>query len=91
MIPVIARKYRLGEFHAFDGGGRRFLYLVQSAGIFEMDEMSAKLLDRLRDCELAHEDLLAELIGQGISEIEIEVLERAADFGGRFGLFAVRR
>ena len=30
MIPVIARKYRLGEFHAFDGGGRRFLYLVQS-------------------------------------------------------------
>ena len=32
--------------------------------------MSAKLLDRLRNCELAHEDLLAELIGQGISEIE---------------------
>ena len=39
--------YRLGEFHAFEGGGRQFLYLVPSAGIFELDEPSTAILKRL--------------------------------------------
>ena len=33
--------FQLGEFHQFSGGGRRFLYTVPSAGIFELDDVSA--------------------------------------------------
>jgi len=31
------RTYSLGEFHSFEGGGRRFIYLVPAGAIFEMD------------------------------------------------------
>lgn len=51
--------FRLGEFHAFWGGGRRFLYTVPSAGIFELDETAAAVLARLTEGDAAEEDLLA--------------------------------
>jgi uncharacterized protein len=37
------------EFHHFQGAGRRFLYLVPSAAIFELDEVGAAVLDLLAD------------------------------------------
>ena len=37
--------YRLGEFHEFEGG--RFLYLVPSAGIFELDAACKAVIARL--------------------------------------------
>jgi uncharacterized protein len=51
--------YRLGEFHAFEGGGRRFIYLVPSAGIFELDAASSAVLDRLSQSEATHAELAA--------------------------------
>jgi len=60
--------FRLGEFHEFSGGGRRFLYTVPSAGIFELDETSTAVLARLSQGEAAQEDLFqiadAETIGE---------------------------
>src|SRR5271165_5550977 len=51
--------YRLGEFRAFEGGGRRFLYLVPSAGIFELDEPSSAVLERLEQGEATGVELAA--------------------------------
>lgn len=51
--------YRLGEFHAFEGGGRKFLYLVPSAGIFELDEDSTAVLRRLERGEADRAELAA--------------------------------
>ncbi len=52
-------KYRLGEFHAFEGGGRQYLYLVPSAGIFELDSPSLAVLRRLEQGEASRADLAA--------------------------------
>jgi uncharacterized protein len=62
--------YRLGEFHAFEGGGRNFLYLVPSAGIFEVDGPVAAVLARLERGDatraelgaIAGEDVIDELL-----------------------------
>jgi uncharacterized protein len=51
--------YRLGEFHQFEGGGRKFVYLVPSAGIFELDDASSGVLDRLARGEAARDELVA--------------------------------
>ena len=47
------------EFHEFSGGGRRFLYTVPSAGIFELDDVSAAVLSRLSQGEATQEELIA--------------------------------
>lgn len=52
-------QYRLGEFHAFEGGGRKFLYLVPSAGIFEVDDPAAAVLGRLKQGPATREELIA--------------------------------
>jgi uncharacterized protein len=51
--------FRLGEFHEFSGGGRRFLYTVPSAGIFELDDTAAGVLARLSQGEATQEELIA--------------------------------
>lgn len=62
------RTYRLGEFHAFQAAGRRYLYLVPSGGIFEVDEIAAAVLDRLAGVGVPFERLVADLASRGISE-----------------------
>jgi uncharacterized protein len=71
VAPVTAQEaiYRLGEFRAFEGGGKKFLYLVPSAGIFELDPAAESVLKRLTQggasyeelCALASEDVIEEL------------------------------
>jgi uncharacterized protein len=51
--------FRLGEFHSFSGGGRRFVYTVPSAGIFELDDVSSSVLALLADGEKPEQELLA--------------------------------
>ena len=65
MTAAVERAYRLGEFHTFEAAGKRFLYLVPSAGIFELDDLAAIALDRLREGALSREDLLQEIIEAG--------------------------
>ena len=38
---------RRGEFHAFSGGGSRFLYLVPSAAVVQIDDLSQAVLETL--------------------------------------------
>src|SRR5713226_7933092 len=66
--------YRLGEFHPFEGAGRRFLYLVPAGAIFEMDEAAGTLIDRLREAETPHEQLVTDLAERGFPSDDAEEL-----------------
>jgi uncharacterized protein len=63
----ITRVYRLGEFHAFEAAKRRFIYLVPAGAVFELDDAAAKLIERLKQGETAHEELMEELVSSGCS------------------------
>lgn len=66
MSTTDVRVYRLGEFHSFEAAGRRFVYLVSGGAIFEMDRAAAILIDHLKDGATPHDQLIAELVAQGI-------------------------
>ena len=51
--------YRLGEFHQFSADGRVYLYLTESAGIFEIDGAAQRTLEALRNGERTREALIA--------------------------------
>lgn len=63
--------YRLGEFHAFQGGGQEYLYLVPSGAIFALDELSSAIINRLRCGERTAEELEADLAPQGFSAADL--------------------
>ena len=67
MTATETRTYRAGEFHSFEGGGRRFLYLVPAGAVFELDSAAEKLLDRLRTGHADHDELMSELVAAGHS------------------------
>ncbi len=75
MIPVEAPLYRLGEFHSFKSEGRRFVYLPAGA-IFEIDDSTSLVMDRLAGRPVSHEQLLKDLAGQGFGSGEAEELIR---------------
>ena len=76
MITAQPPNFRLGEVHSFQGGGQRYLYLVQSAGIFQLDDATARVVDLLAEGEISGDRLLAELSAAGLSRSEAgEVLE----------------
>ncbi len=64
--------YRQGEFHAFEGGGNNYLYLVPSAAIFALEDLSSAVLDLLKDRELTGEQIVDELLTRGFSRPSIE-------------------
>jgi uncharacterized protein len=66
VTAAVPRAYRLGEFHRFEAAGRRFVYLVPSGGIFEVDEVAGHILDRLEDGGLSRDELLQYLGGEGV-------------------------
>jgi uncharacterized protein len=61
VTATAARLCRLGEFHEFEGGGRRFLYVVPAGAIFEIDDGVAGVIDRLRGGAMDRERLLEEI------------------------------
>ena len=74
MTAAITREYRLGEFHQFQGGDRRFLYLVPAGAIFELDEAAGFLVDRLREGKVPHHCLVENLIAHGLTYDDAEEL-----------------
>ena len=48
---------RRGEYHAFDGGDARYLYLVPSAAVVRLDDASQAVLDAVADREIAIADV----------------------------------
>jgi uncharacterized protein len=78
---------RLGEFHPFEGGGRKFLYLVPAGAIFEMDDAAEAVIDRLSKDNVPPAQLAAELVRRGISshdarELIVELLEAGVVVNG---------
>jgi uncharacterized protein len=71
---ITERTYRLGEFHDYEAGGSRFLYLVPAGAIFELDSAAAILIDRLKQGEAHHDDLVASIVEKGISRNDAEEL-----------------
>lgn len=68
--------YRAGEFHAFDAGGRQFLYTVPAGAIFELDGAAAGLVEDVRAGERTHDELLARAAARGFAAVEaIEALD----------------
>ena len=67
MIAEATRTYRAGEYHEFEGYGRRFLYLVPAGAIFEVGEFAAIIIDRLAKGEASHEELIDELTANGMA------------------------
>ena len=74
MTATETRTYRAGEFHSFEGGGRRFLYLVPAGAVFELDSAAEKLLDRLRTGHADHDELMSELVAAGHSYSDADEL-----------------
>ena len=64
--------YRQGEFHAFEGGGQNYLYLVPSAAIFALEELSTAVLDLLKGSDLTREQIIGELMARGYDRTAIE-------------------
>lgn len=68
------RSYQLGEFHTFEGGGRKFLYLVPAGAIFELDEVAEKLIGLARLGDTDHDELVEALTSQGVNSGDAESL-----------------
>jgi uncharacterized protein len=57
-VEVTAMNWlRRGEYHTFEGGGARFLYLLPSAAVVKIDDVSQAVLDALADRDLPARDL----------------------------------
>src|SRR5215467_5261810 len=60
------RAYKLGELHAFEASGSRFVYVVAGGAIFEIDHATGVLVDVLKGREASRDQLLNDLTSQGI-------------------------
>jgi uncharacterized protein len=52
---------RRGEYHAFDGGGAKFLYLVPSAAVVRVDDLSQAILDAIGERDVPVTDVATSL------------------------------
>jgi uncharacterized protein len=67
---------RLGDFHGFEGGGRKYLYLVPGGAIFELHDLASEVIRRLREREQSPQELLSSLKAAGYPAAEAaEVLK----------------
>jgi uncharacterized protein len=64
----------LREFHRFEAAGQPFVYLVPSAAVFALDEVSDALLGLLRDGNMPREEIVAALSGRFDSAVVSETL-----------------
>lgn len=77
--------YSTGEFHEFAGVHSRFLYLVPSGGIFQLDDLSGAILDRFRSGAASSEQVVSDLLPRGFAADDI-----ADTVQGLFELRALR-
>ncbi|HEY3137004.1 MAG TPA: quinohemoprotein amine dehydrogenase maturation protein [Blastocatellia bacterium] len=64
--------YRHGEFHAFEGGGKEYLYLVPSAAIFALEDLSKAVLELLDGRELSKDEIVSDLVPRGYASPDVE-------------------
>jgi uncharacterized protein len=63
--------FSLGEFHEFRGAQSRFIYLVPSGGIFELDDLSGAILDRFRAGGASSGQVVSDLLPRGFAARDI--------------------
>ena len=66
---------RLGEFHEFAGGGKRYLYLVPSGAIFELGEAAGAVIEMLKAGPRTRQSLIEDLIAHpahDVAEADVE-------------------
>jgi len=68
--------YRLGEYHAFDSAGKRFLYLVPSGAIFALDPIGTEILERAGERDPGGRELIQILLAKGYTPREIQIALR---------------
>jgi uncharacterized protein len=73
IIETSASPYRHSEYHAFEAGGSRFLYLVPSGAIFMLDALGREILELLGEFEFSKEELVRSLLYRGYNRPEIEI------------------
>ncbi len=66
MTAAEAPVYVPGEFHAFQGGEKRFLYLVPAGAIFETDEAAESLLAEVREGGRTRHEMVTYLRANGM-------------------------
>ncbi|HUA82391.1 MAG TPA: quinohemoprotein amine dehydrogenase maturation protein [Bryobacteraceae bacterium] len=72
-MELIESAYRLGEFHAVEAAGRRFVYLVPAGAIFEIDDAAQLLLDSVGE-GATHAALFERLAAHGMNAGSAEEL-----------------
>ena len=63
MTAAAGIRYHSGEFHAFPGAGKEYLYLAPSGAIFELNSIASAIIGKLQSGERTQEELQAELAG----------------------------
>ena len=76
MSAPLAHRYRAGEMHRFAAAGAEFVYLPSAGAIFAFDEATAGILARLSAGIVAHGDLVAALVDDGMTAADAEGLLR---------------
>ena len=71
MTASSAAAYRPGEFHAFQAGGKEYVYLAPSGAIFELTGLSLAIVRLLQIGEHTREELRAALADQAVA-VEID-------------------
>ena len=72
--------YRVGDLHEFRSLERRFVYLVQSAAIFELDDLAAAVIDRIARGRVTHDELILDLEARGFATgVAAESIEELRD------------
>src|SRR4051812_34621638 len=68
----ISAAYRPAEHHAFNTGGRDFLYLVPSGAVFGLDGLSKEIFSLLLAEPMLSEDMVKTFAARGYGELEIQ-------------------
>ncbi|HUG37927.1 MAG TPA: radical SAM protein, partial [Candidatus Limnocylindrales bacterium] len=69
----------LREFHPFEAGGARFLYMVPSAGVFRMDDLACAVVDALAGEPRTRDAVVEELAGRHGAERVTETLRELTE------------
>ena len=76
MTAMTAHAYGPGEFHAFESAGRKFIYLVSSGAVFELDKAANDLLAELSQQRMHRHELVENLVAKGYGQDDAEGLVR---------------
>ena len=74
--------YRAGEMHEFQAADNDFIYLVAVGAIFALDRGAAAALKRLREREMTHGELVADLTARGYDPADADELVSELRFVG---------